>query len=145
MNTYLPALPNLTDEMHLIKMYRGPTDTSNWLVRGRIMVGSSPGTHLNQTLKYSKKNASKELKILRDKAGITVYVSFQQVSESLKFKPMYQTLLKKIYVGTSPIEDEGEMKKSVVANSNDKALSPSSALIKHRNPNVLNKEHQMQT
>ena len=134
MNNYLPTLPNLGDDVYINKMYRGPTDTSNWLIRGRIMVGSSPGTHLNQTLKYNKKNAIKELKLLRNISGITTYVSMQQVNESLKFKPMYQTLLKKVYTTSEEEHDDNN------DNTTTATLSPSTALRKHRNPKVLNKE-----
>ena len=61
------------------------------------MVGSSPGTHMQKQTKYTKKNALKEIKLLRENAGVTTFVSLQQVNESLKFKPMYHTLLKKVY------------------------------------------------
>ena len=88
----------MTTSMH------GPTPTSNWVVRGRILVGSAPGSHclrdpehpLNGFLKYSKKNALKELQALKD-SGVTMFVSMQQNSESLNFKPMYQTLFRKIW------------------------------------------------
>ena len=108
----MPAIPDLSDNSNLIKLYRGPTETSNWLIRGRIMVGSSPGTHMQKQKKYTKKNALKEIKLLRENAGVTTFVSLQQVNESLKFKPMYQTLLKKVYTakesGHAPQETFGD-------------------------------------
>ena len=108
----MPAIPDLNDTTNLIKLYRGPTETSNWLIRGRIMVGSSPGTHIQKQTKYTKKNALKEIKLLRENAGVTTFVSLQQVNESLKFKPMYQTLLKKVYTakesGHAPQEILGD-------------------------------------
>ena len=81
---------------------QGPTGTSNWLIKGRIMVGSAPGTHVLDKAdpckfqKYSKKNALCELGVLRDE-GITSFLSLQQSSEALKFRPMYQTLLSKAW------------------------------------------------
>ena len=128
-STYLPAIPDLNDTTNLIKLYRGPTETSNWLIRGRIMVGSSPGTHIQKQTKYTKKNALKEIKLLRENAGVTTFVSLQQVNESLKFKPMYHTLLKKVYTanerGNVPQETLGDSThngKTSMAGSTDAPL-----------------------
>lgn len=82
------------------------------------MVGSSPGTHMQKQKKYTKKNALKELKILKENVGVTTFVSLQQVNESLKFKPMYQTLLKKVYTAGTP-PDGADSGKTPMTGSTD--------------------------
>ena len=97
-----PPLISIDDPASVAAAMQGPTGTSNWLIKGRIMVGSAPGSHVLDKAdpckfqKYSKKNALCELGVLRDE-GITSFLSLQQSSEALKFRPMYQTLLSKAW------------------------------------------------
>eukprot|EP00945_MAST-04E_sp_MAST-4E-sp1_P003306 g3306.t1 len=107
---FLPNLPRLEEESQatILRLMKGPTPTSNWLVKGRILVGSAPGTHCLKDPEspcdgfqaYSKKRALKELQVFKE-SGVTRFVSMQQKNESLKFKPMYQTLFKKVWSSDS--------------------------------------------
>eukprot|EP01043_Picozoa_sp_COSAG02_P018287 COSAG02_NODE_851_length_16536_cov_6.254000_2_plen_605_part_00 len=83
----------------------GPTETSNWLVPGRILVGSCPGTHCytsgddvveGKKLRSSRATVSAELCSLRD-AGVTAFFNFQQRIEEKHCRPYYVNLLHETY------------------------------------------------
>ena len=79
----LSTLSQLTTAQRL--SFAGPTETSNWLVPGRVLVGSCPGTHCYTTagdegtrLGSSRETVLAELTLLRD-AGVTAFFNFQHV------------------------------------------------------------------
>ena len=47
--SHLPSLPPLTSAAGNLDVYRGPTDESNWVIPGRLMVGAYPAS-LDQAL-----------------------------------------------------------------------------------------------
>lgn len=86
---------------------RGPTETSNWIVPGRVLVGSCPGTHCYATgddgaegkkLRPSRETVLRELTSLRN-AGVTAFFNFQQRIEERHCRPYYVNLLRQVYGG----------------------------------------------
>lgn len=97
----LSTLSQLTTAQRL--SFAGPTETSNWLVPGRVLVGSCPGTHCYTTagdegtrLGSSRETVLAELTLLRD-AGVTAFFNFQQRSEEKHCRPYYANLLQQVY------------------------------------------------
>ena len=82
----------------------GPTETSNWLIPGRILVGSCPGTHCytsgddvveGKKRRSNRETVSAELRSLRD-VGVTAFFNFQQRIEEKHCRPYYVNLLHEI-------------------------------------------------
>lgn len=96
----LSTLSQLTTTQRL--NLAGPTETSNWLVPGRVLVGSCPGTHCytagdeRKKLGSSRDTVLAELTLLRD-AGVTVFFNFQQRNEEKHCRPYYANLLRQVY------------------------------------------------
>merc|ERR1719181_618063 len=70
--THLPALPPLRVAAGNVDVYRGPTDESNWVVPGRLMVGAYPAS-LDQALHERQISSILEL-------GIRTFVCLQRES-----------------------------------------------------------------
>ena len=68
--SHLPALPPLGEAAANVDVYRGPTDESNWVVPGRLMVGAYPAS-LDQELHERQISSILEL-------GIRTFVCLQR-------------------------------------------------------------------
>eukprot|EP01043_Picozoa_sp_COSAG02_P025190 COSAG02_NODE_1406_length_12786_cov_5.493418_8_plen_655_part_00 len=88
----------------------GPTETSNWLVPGRVLVGSCPGTHCytsggdvveGKKLRSSRETVLAELSALKD-VGVMVFFNFQQRIEEKHCRPYYVNLLHEAYRDSTP-------------------------------------------
>ena len=96
----------------ILRLCRGPTDTSNWLLPGRVLVGSCPGSHVFGATEEggAKRVNSKgvvlaELRVLRT-AGVTHFFNFQQRLEERKVRPHYTACLRQL---TSEEANEPEL------------------------------------
>lgn len=82
---------------------RGPTPTSHWLIKGRVLVGSCPGTHCydrttNKKRRCSRETVQTELSALQA-AGVSQFFNFQQRMEEKQCKPYYVTQLERVWSG----------------------------------------------
>eukprot|EP01102_Stenamoeba_stenopodia_P018593 TRINITY_DN6842_c0_g1_i1.p1 TRINITY_DN6842_c0_g1~~TRINITY_DN6842_c0_g1_i1.p1 ORF type:complete len:333 (-),score=46.96 TRINITY_DN6842_c0_g1_i1:179-1177(-) len=81
----LPALVRM--EQYVAHEMRGPTDTSNWVIKHRVMAGAYPGSRDHTHPKY--------VKSLIKQCNITTFVCLQQPHELRRFKS-YDAIAKAI-------------------------------------------------
>jgi protein-tyrosine phosphatase len=82
---------------------RGPTPTSHWLIKGRVLVGSCPGTHTydpvtDEKQRCSRETVQSELSALQV-AGVSQFFNFQQRMEEKHCRPYYANQLERVWAG----------------------------------------------